>query len=252
MRDRDLPDMEGEKLREQYPDELARALSDPVKREKIKKLTAEGAPDKSNYAVLYGWDACSIVSAKKNTHLIGKIISDLAEEQKRDPFDVAADLFIEEKGDVLSSVGTMLEDDMEYAMKQDWQMFSSDGSASPIKKKTDRPRPGHPRAYGSFPRVLRKYVREEKVLTLENAVKKMSSLPASFLKMRDRGLLVRGYKADIAIFDPETVRDNATYSDSQQYSTGIEYVIVNGKISIENGEYNDALNGKVLLLTENK
>ncbi len=252
MRDRDLPDMEREKLREQYPDELARALSDPVKREKIKKLTAEGAPDKSNYAVQYGWDACSIVSAKKNTHLIGKIISDLAEEQKRDPFDVAADLFIEEKGDVLSSVGTMSEDDMEYAMKQDWLMFSSDGGASAIIKKTDKPRPGHPRAFGSQARVLRKYVREEKVLTLENAVKKMSSLPASFLKMRDRGLLVRGYKADIVIFDPETVRDNGTYADARQYSTGTEYVIVNGKISIENGEYNDALNGKALLLTENK
>ena len=252
MRDRDLEDAERERLREQYADELAKALSDPVRREKIKKLTAEGAPDKSNFAVLYGWDACSIVFAKKNTHLVGKIISDIAEEQKRDPFDVAADLFIEEKGDVLSSVGTMSDDDMKYAMKQDWQMFSSDGSASPIKKETDKPEPGHPRAYGSFPRVLRKYVREEKLLTLENAVRKISSLPASLLHMKDRGLLLRGYKADIIIFDPETVRDNGTYSDSQQYSTGIEYVIVNGKISIENGEYNDALNGKVLLLTENR
>jgi N-acyl-D-aspartate/D-glutamate deacylase len=80
----------------------------------------------------------------------------------------------------------------------------------------------------------------------------MSSLPASLLQMKDRGLLLRGYKADIVIFDPETVRDNATYEDSQQYSTGIEYVIVNGKISIENDEYNGALNGKVLLLTDNK
>ena len=150
------------------------------------------------------------------------------------------------------STGTMSEDDMKLAMRYDWLMFSSDADAMPIKKKGEKARPVHPRAYGSFPRVLRKYVREEKLLTLENAVRKMSSLPASLLQMKDRGLLLRGYKADIVIFDPETVRDNATYEDSQQYSTGIEYVIVNGKISIENDEYNGALNGKVLLLTDNK
>jgi N-acyl-D-amino-acid deacylase len=100
--------------------------------------------------------------------------------------------------------------------------------------------------------VLRKFVREENILTLENAVKKMTSLPSSFLQLKDRGLLMRGYKADIAIFDPDTVKDIATHSDARQYSTGIEYVIVNGKISIENGEYDGALNGKLLLLTENK
>ena len=137
-------------------------------------------------------------------------------------------------------------------MNQDWLMFSSDGDASPILKETDIPRTGHPRAFSSQARVLRKYAREEKLLTLENAVKKMTSLPASFLQLKDRGLLIKGYKADIAIFDPEAVRDNATPSDARQYSTGTEYVIVNGKISIENGEYDGALNGKLLLLTENK
>ncbi len=100
--------------------------------------------------------------------------------------------------------------------------------------------------------MLRKYVREDKVLTLENAVRMMTSLPADLLQMKDRGLLVKGYKADITIFDPDTIRDNATFADARQYSTGTEYVIVNGKISIENGEYNSALNGKLLLSTENK
>ena len=101
-------------------------------------------------------------------------------------------------------------------------------------------------------RVLRKYMREEKVLTLENAIKKMTSLTAQFLQIKDRGLLMRGYKADIVIFNPETIRDNATYVDARQYSTGTEYVIVNGKISVANGEYNGDLHGKLLLLTENK
>jgi len=252
MRDRDRPEMERQQFREQYAEELVKALSDPVKREQIKKLTTEGAPDQSNFAVMYGWDSFSIVTARKNTHLIGKIISDLAEEQGRDPFDVAADLFIEEKDDVFTSVDTMSEGDMKHVMMQDWLMFSSDGLARPIKKKTDKPKPGHPRSFGSFPRALRKYVREEKVLTLENAVRKMSSLPASFLKMKNRGLLVKGFKADIVIFDPKTIRDNATYADSHQYSKGIEYVIINGKISIENGEYNGDLSGEVLLLTENQ
>jgi N-acyl-D-aspartate/D-glutamate deacylase len=192
-----------------------------------------------------------VTIAEKNTHLIGKILSDIAKEQKRDPFDLAADLVIDEP-DLYVACGVMSEDDMKYAMKQDWLMFSSDGDASPILKETDVPRIGHPRAFSSQARVLRKYVREQKLLTLENAIKKMTSLPASFLQLKDRGLLMRGYKADIAIFNPETVRDNGTHSDARQYSTGTEYVIVNGKISIENGEYEGALNGKLLLLTENK
>ena len=269
MRDRELPNEEREKLGEQYMDELLKALSDKSKREQIKKSTlpppcSKGPldwiqyqisplefPDNPSSPCMWGWDNYIILVAKKNTHLIGKNISDLANEQRRDAFDIVADLIIDEP-DLYAASGHMLEDEMKYAMRQDWLMFSSDGSASAIVKKTDRPRPGHPRTFGSQDRVLRKYVREDKVLTLENAIRKMTSLPAHALRMKDRGLLVRGYKADITIFDPETIRDNATYADSRKYSTGTEYVIVNGKISIENGEYNGALNGKALLLTENK
>jgi len=251
MRDRNLPDSERKKLKEQYVDELAKALSDKSKREQIRKSVLEGEPHKPSSVALAGWDSYLVTVAKKNTHLIGKILSDIAKEQKRDPFDLAANLVIDEP-DLYVACGVMSEDDMKYAMKQDWLMFSSDGSALPIVKKTDKPTIDHPRDFGSQARVLRKYVREEKVLTLENAIKKMTSLPASFLQIKDRGLLVRGYKADIVIFNPETVMDNATHSDARQYSTGTEYVIVNGKISIENGEYNGALNGKLLLLTENR
>jgi len=251
MRDRNLPDSEREKLKEQYVDELAKALADKSKREQIRKSVLEGEPHRPSSVALAGWDSYLVTIAEKNTHLIGKILSDIAKEQKRDPFDLAADLVIDEP-DLYVACGVMSEDDMKYAMKEDWLMFSSDGDASPILKETDVPRIGHPRAFSSQARVLRKFVREENVLTLENAIKKMTSLPASFLQLKDRGLLIKGYKADIAIFDPETVRDNATDADARQYSTGTEYVIVNGKISIENGEYDGALNGKLLLLTENK
>jgi N-acyl-D-amino-acid deacylase len=198
-----------------------------------------------------GWDCYGVVVSKKNPDLNGKILSDIAKEQKREPFDVAADLVIDEP-DMWVAVGVMSEEDMKYAMMQDWLMFSSDGGASPILKDTDKPRTGHPRAFSSQAIVLRKYVREDKVLTLENAVRMMTSLPADLLQMKSRGLLKKGYKADIAIFDPDTIKDNATFADARQYSTGTEYVIVNGKISIENGEYDGALNGKLLLLTENK
>jgi len=251
MRDRDLPDSEREKLKEQYVDELAKALADISKREQIRKSVLEGEPHRPSAVALAGWDSYLVTVAEKNTHLIGKILSDIAKEQKRDPFDLAADLVIDEP-DLYVACGVMSEDDMKYAIKQDWLMFSSDGDASPILKETDIPRIGHPRAFSSQARVLRKYVREDKILTLENAVKKMTSLPASFLQLKGRGLLMKGYKADIAIFDPETVKDIATHSDARQYSTGTEYVIVNGKISIENGEYDGTLEGKLLLLTENK
>ncbi len=251
INDRNLSDSERKKLREQYVEELSKALADKSKREQIRKSVLKGEPHKPSSVALAGWDSYLVTVAKKNTHLIGKILSDIAKEQKRDPFDLAADLVIDEP-DLYVACGVMSEDDMKYAMEQDWLMFSSDGDASPIINETDIPRIGHPRAFGSQARVLRKYVREEKVLTLENAIKKMTSLPASFLQIKDRGLLKKGYKADIVIFDSETVRDNATHSDAYQYSTETEYVIINGEISIEKGEYNGALNGKMLLLTENK
>jgi N-acyl-D-amino-acid deacylase len=197
-----------------------------------------------------GWDSYLVVVAEKNTQLLGKILSDIAEEQGRDPFDVAADLVLDEPS-LYVACGVMSEDDMLHAIKEDWLMFSSDGDAFPIAKETDDPVISHPRAFGSQARVLRKFVREDKALTLENAVKKMTSLPAEFLQLKDRGLLAEGYKADLVIFDPETVQDVATHADARQYSTGTEAVIVGGEISIDKGEYNGALNGKLLLLTDN-
>lgn len=92
----------------------------------------------------------------------------------------------------------------------------------------------------------------ENVLSLEEAVRKMTSLPAQFLQLKDRGLLREGYKADVVVFDPKTIEDNATYADLRQYSTGTDFVLVNGKIGVEKGEYTAALNGKLLLLTENR
>ena len=251
MSDRNLEDEEKEKLREQYIDELAKALSDDSKRRQIRQSVLVGSTRRPSSVAIAGWDSYLVVVAERNAHLVGKILSDIAEEQKRDPFDVAAELVLDEP-DLYVACGVMSEEDMRQAMKQDWLMFSSDGGAVPIVGDTDEPVIGHPRAFGSQARVLRKFVREEKILTLENAIRKMTSLPAQFLQMKDRGLLAPGYKADVVIFDPETVADIATHADARRYSTGTETVIVGGNISIENGKYNGALNGKLLLLTENK
>jgi N-acyl-D-amino-acid deacylase len=251
LSDRNLQDDERAELRGQYVDELAKALSDDSKRGQIKHSVLEGSTHDPSSVAVAGWDSYLVVVAEKNTQLIGKILSDIAEEQKRDPFDVAADLVIQEPN-LYVACGVMSEDDMKHAMTQDWLMFSSDGDALPIAEESDEPEMAHPRSFGSQARVLSKYVREEKVLTLEEAVRKMTSLPAQFLQMKDRGLLAKGYKADVVIFDPETVEDKATHANARRYSTGIEQVMLGGKIVIENGDYNGALDGKLLLLTENK
>ena len=240
-----LPDSERQTLRDRYVDELAKALSDPSKREQIRESVLVGRPDRPSAVAIAGWDSYLVVVANKNADLVGRILSDIAEEQNRDPFDVAADLVIDEP-DLYVACGVMSEDDMRLAMEQDWLMFSSDGGAWPILKESDTPRVSHPRSFGSQARVLSRYVREQKALTLENAIRKMTSLPARFLRMNDRGLLLNGYKADIVIFNPETTRENATHADARQYSTGTHFVLVDGKIVIEGGEYNGALHGKLL------
>ncbi len=243
---KEAPESEFKKLGEQYVKELLKALSDKSKREAIKKMTLEGIPTDPSPIAMWGWHNYTILVSKTNPQLNEKNMSDLIREQNRDGFEILADL-IKAEPDMFYSGGAMSEDEVQEAMRRDWVMVSSDGEAAPIVKDTDPPKTGHPRVFGSQTKILRKYVREDKVLTLENAVRKMTSLPASFLRMRDRGLILRGYKADLVVFDPATVRDNATYTDSEKYCSGVECVILNGKLSIEKGKYNNSLNGKVLL-----
>ncbi len=246
-----LSEEEKGKLKDQYIAELAKALDDKAKRDEIRQSVLFGTATDPSPVAVSGWDSYAVVAAQKNASLIGKIFSDLAEEEKRDPFDIAAELVIDEP-DLYLSCGALSEDDMKEAMRNDWLSFSSDGGAAPTLDETTRQRPGHPRSFGSQTRVLRKYVREEAVLTLEQAIRKMTSLPAQFLKLKKRGLLAEDYKADIVLFNPETVQDNATYAAPSVYSTGVECVIVNGKVSVEGGRFNGSLNGRLLLLTENK
>jgi N-acyl-D-amino-acid deacylase len=251
MRDRDLEDSEREKIRDQYIDELKKALADKSKREEIEKFNVEGDPVFPSSISRWGWHDFTVMVSDKYPQFTKKNFIDIFEELGTEPFDTVADWIINDPGMLFAS-GSQSEEDMRHAMVQEWTMVSSDGGAVPIRKETDKPRRGHPREFASQAKILRKYVREEKLLTLEDAIRKMTSAPADYLMMKNRGLLSKGYQADIAVFDLNKIKDEATYADSERYATGVEYVIIGGKISVEEGKYTGALNGKVLLATENK
>jgi len=236
-----------EKALAAYHRELIKTLKDKEKRNMIKQLTVKGRPNDPSAVAMWGWHDFTILVAPKNKHLEGKNFIDIARELDRDMFDILVNLVIDEP-DILYGGGSQSEKDHNYALTQSWVMVSSDGSALPVIKESAKPVRGHPREFGSQTKILRKYVREKKLLSLEDAIRKMTSLPASVLQMKKRGMLLQGYTADLVIFDPETVRDNSTYSDSFKYPSGVEYVIIDGQISIKKGEYKGALYGKVLLL----
>jgi dihydroorotase/N-acyl-D-amino-acid deacylase len=139
----------------------------------------------------------------------------------------------------------MSEPDVALALQQPWVSFDNDAEGTSPEGVLGEDHP-HPRAYGTFPRILRKYVREEKKLTLEDAIRKFSALPAQRMKFGDRGVLKQGVWADVVVFDPETVRDLATYDNPKQFSQGMEYVLVNGVPVIEEGKMTGKLPGKVL------
>jgi N-acyl-D-aspartate/D-glutamate deacylase len=137
------------------------------------------------------------------------------------------------------------EEDMRYALKQSFVSIGSDGTAVKNEGPLSTGRP-HPRYYGTFPRVLGRYVREEGVLTTEEAVRKMTSANAAKVKAFDRGLLRPGLAADVTVFDPATIIDQATYEEPHQYSTGVEYVLVNGRIVLDHGRRTHARPGVIL------
>ncbi len=229
-------------LRRQYADALAAALADPARREKIRKLTSEGVSDSVNWVAKGGWDNFTIMSSRSRPEFALKMFRDLAGQLGRPEFDIAADLFIAEKDDLLISLSAMSEDDVRAGLVPDWSMLSSDGQAlAPGMKELV-----HPRNYGTFPRLLARFVREEKLLTLEDAVRKMTSLPARTLRLRDRGVIGAGKKADLIVFDPQTIQDRATFTEPHQLAAGIQFVIINGGLSLEDGRLNNRLNGRVL------
>jgi N-acyl-D-aspartate/D-glutamate deacylase len=154
-------------------------------------------------------------------------------------------VLVEEGGSVPTIYEHHTEKDMNRALLQSWCSIGSDGSALAVEGRLRRGTP-HPRSFGTFPRILGIYARERRLLHLEDAVRKMTSLSAAKLGIRDRGLLRVGQYADLTLFDPERVLDRATYTEPFQYSAGIEYVLVNGVVVLDKGKHTGARPGKAL------
>ena len=177
--------------------------------------------------------------------LQGKTIAEIAKMWGEDPLDTIFDLLIKDDAFTNVAVFGMSEDDVALALEQPWVSIDNDSQGTSPEGILGREHP-HPRAYGTFPRILRKYVREEHKLRLEEAIRKFSALPAQRMRLTDRGVLKQGMWADIVVFDPNTIHERATFEDPNQLSEGMEYVLVNGTPVIDGGKQTAALPGKVL------
>jgi dihydroorotase/N-acyl-D-amino-acid deacylase len=226
---------------------LVERLKDPATRERIRKDMLAPSKDWDNeWQEIPGPDAIMIgvVQNPKMLPLQGKHLSEIAKLWNKDPIDALFDFLIEDPYAGVAVFG-MSQPDVTLALQQPWVAIDNDSSGTSPEGILGQEHP-HPRAYGTFPRILRKYVREEKVLTLEDAIRKMSALSAQRLRLTDRGVLKSGMWADVVIFDPATVRDLATFDNPNQLSQGMDYVLVNGVPVIDAAKMTGALPGKVL------
>lgn len=196
---------------------------------------------------LGSWDKVFITSvvSDKNQEFQGKNILQASQDTGKEPFEFMRDILIEEKNQVGMVIFMMKEENLKRVLSHPLVGIGCDGSAIAPYGLLGRGKP-HPRSYGTFPRVLGKYIREEKILTAEEMIKKVTSIPAARFGFSNRGKLQSGYFADIVIFDGNRIKDMATYEDPHQYPVGIEYVLVNGQIVIERGVHTGMLPGKIL------
>ncbi len=227
---------------------LLERLQDPAARRRMRR-DMETAGSWENNA----WQEISdpekiLIGAVQNRALLGlqgKTLAEVARQRKADPIDALFDLLVEDRAYTSVAVFGMDEPDVLLALEQPWVSINCDsqGTAPDGILGQDHP---HPRAYGTFPRILRKYVREEKRLTLEDAIRKFTSLPAQRMRLSDRGVLKRGMWADLVIFDPDSVQDRATFEKPHQLSDGMRWVLVNGVPVVADGKATGRLPGKVL------
>jgi N-acyl-D-amino-acid deacylase len=226
---------------------MVERLKDPVLRARIRKeMTTPSTEWDNEWISLPGPESIliSLVHSPAMRDLQGKTMDVIAKQWGKDPIDAIFDLLIQDPVAEIVGFG-MSEPDIVLALQQPWVSLDNDSSGTSPEGILGQEHP-HPRAYGTFPRILRKYVREEKKLTLEDAIRKFSALPAQRMRLADRGVLKAGMWADVVIFDPATVRDLATFENPNQLSQGMEYVLVNGVPVIDQGKMTGAKPGKVL------
>ncbi len=238
-------------------DKLVERLKDPATRARIRRDMADpNAPWDNRYQSAGTWQNVQLASIGRtrgaaeqgespNRKYEGMRVEEAARLAGKDPFDFVFDLLVEERGSVGCVYFIISEDDLELALRQPWVAIGSDGSAFATEGPLRAGVP-HPRSFGTFPRVLGRYVRERQVIPLEEAVRKMTSLPAATLGLADRGTIAAGKWADLVIFDPATVSDRATFEDPFQYPVGIDTVIVNGDVVLDEGRHTGARPGQIL------
>jgi N-acyl-D-amino-acid deacylase len=228
---------------------LIERLQDPVARARIRKEMESTTGDWNNEWQQVTGPESIIIGAVQNPKLLpiqGKTIAEIAKLWGKDPVDTVFDLLIEDSAFTSVAMFTMAEPDVALALRQPWVSICNDSQGTGPEGLLGKEHP-HPRAYGTFPHVLRKYVREDKTITLEDAIRKFSALSAQKMRLADRGVLKQGMWADIVVFDPETIRDAATFDNPNQLSEGMRFVLVNGVPVIEEGKMTNALPGKVVL-----
>lgn len=229
-------------------DRMIERLKDSATRERLKKEISTDAKDWENIYLGSGGPSGILIGSVTNRELEqwqGKRLAEIAAAQNRDPLDALFDFIIADHGQTGAIFFMMSEADMKAALKSPFVSICTDSGA----RATDGPLAGsksHPRGWGTYPRILGRYVRDEKLMPLETAIHKMTGMSAAKVGLKQRGLIREGYFADITIFDPKTVIDRATFEAPNQYPTGINYVLVNGKIEVDNGQRTAVLAGKVL------
>ena len=226
---------------------MVERLKNAETRARIRKDMETGSSSWDNEWLEVPGPEAILVSVVRNPKLLalqGKTVAEIAKARNKDPIDTIFDLLIDDPG-MSVAVFAMSEQDIAYALKQPWVSIDNDAQGTAPEGILGQEHP-HPRAYGTFPRILRKYVREEKLLKLPDAIRKFSALPAQRMRLTDRGVLKQGMWADVVIFDPATIRDVATFENPNQLSVGMEYVLVNGVPVIEGGKMTNALPGQVL------
>jgi N-acyl-D-aspartate/D-glutamate deacylase len=200
----------------------------------------------NNWGRIPSWDCVQISISPHLPHYAGRTIAAIAAERGADPIDTVADYLIEDEAATRVLVTSIFEDDIRAIVRSPTALVGSDGNCVATYGTASQGMP-HPRFYGTFPRIISRYVRELGLLSLEVAVHKMTGAAARALKLKDRGLLRQGYRADLTIFDPGDFCDRATYTEPHQYPSGARTtVLVNGTIVVENAAHTDALPGSVL------
>ena len=223
-------------------------LKDPAIRRRVKdEMSAPGADWENLYLAAGSPENLLLVGFKNDSlkHLTGKTLAEVAQMRGKSPEDTAMDLVMEDDSRVGTVYFLMSEENIQRKIGLPWVSFASDAGSLAAQGVFLKSNP-HPRAYGNFARLLGKYVREEALIPLEEAIRRLTSLPASNLKLDRRGSLKEGFAADLVVFDPAEIQDHATYDDPHQYSTGVIHVFVNGQQVLRNGEHTGATPGRAL------